>query len=138
MAVAAALVTRAELDRGECLRLLAQAVIGRVMFTTAALPAAQPVTYLLDREEIIFRAGVGSTLAAATRDTVVAFQADEINGPALTGWSVLGVGHAYEVTDPARLAELAHRPPVPWVPTDPAHTLAIPLQRLTGHRLRLT
>ncbi|WP_214364412.1 pyridoxamine 5'-phosphate oxidase family protein [Pseudonocardia sp. H11422] len=135
MAKAAELV---ELDRGECLRLLARGVIGRVVFTDAALPAAQPVNYILDGQEIIFRTSGGSKLGAAARHAVLAFQVDAINGPTLTGWSVLGVGEAYEVTDPDRLAELAQRPPVPWVPADTAHTIAIPLQRLTGRRLRCT
>lgn len=138
MAVTVELDALVELDRGECLRLLATGVIGRVVFTDAALPAAQPITYLLDCDEVIFRAGGGSKLAAATRHAVLAFEADEITGPTLTGWSVLGVGQAYQVTDPDRLAELARRPPVPWVPADTADTIAIPLQRLTGRRLRLT
>ena len=124
-----------ELDRAECLRLLAEAAIGRVVFTESALPAAQPVNYLLDDEEVVFRTANGSKLAAATRHHVVAFQVDRIDEAARTGWSVLGVGEAYEVVDPARLAELADRLPPPWVPGQGAHTISIPLQRLTGRRL---
>jgi hypothetical protein len=48
---------------------------------------------------------------------------------------VLGVGEAYEVIVPDRLAELAARLPMPWAPNRTAHTIAIPLQRLTGLRL---
>jgi nitroimidazol reductase NimA-like FMN-containing flavoprotein (pyridoxamine 5'-phosphate oxidase superfamily) len=124
-----------ELDKAECLRLLAGSEIGRVVFSDAALPAAQPVTYLLDDEEIVFCTGGGSKLAAATRNAVVAFQVDEIDTSTRTGWAVLGVGEAYEVTVPERLAELAERMPAPWAPNRTAHTIAIPLQRLTGRRL---
>jgi nitroimidazol reductase NimA-like FMN-containing flavoprotein (pyridoxamine 5'-phosphate oxidase superfamily) len=124
-----------ELDEVECLRLLAGEQIGRVVFTEAALPAAQPVTYLLDDEEIVFRTGGGGKLAAATRGAVVAFQVDRIDTGTRTGWTVLGVGQAYEVVVPARLAELAERIPAPWAPHRTAHTIAIPLQRLTGRRL---
>jgi nitroimidazol reductase NimA-like FMN-containing flavoprotein (pyridoxamine 5'-phosphate oxidase superfamily) len=130
-----ATVELAELDEVECLRLLAGQQIGRVVFTEAALPAAQPVTYLLDDEEIVFRTGGGGKLAAATRNAVVAFQVDRIDPGARTGWTVLGVGRAYEVVVPARLAELAERMPEPWAPHRTAHTIAIPLQRLTGRRL---
>jgi nitroimidazol reductase NimA-like FMN-containing flavoprotein (pyridoxamine 5'-phosphate oxidase superfamily) len=124
-----------ELDRTECLRLLAGGIVGRVVFTEAALPAAHPVTYLLDGEEITFRTTGGGKLAAATLHRVVAFQVDEIDLEARTGWSVLGVGEAYEVTEPGRLADLVKRMPPPWAPSRQDHTVAIPLQRLTGRRL---
>jgi uncharacterized protein len=131
----AATVELVELDEAECLRLLAGSEIGRVVFTDAALPAAQPVTYLLDDTEIVFRTGNGSKLAAASRNAVVAFQADRIDPSTRTGWTVLGVGQAYEVIVPQRLAELAERMPAPWAPDRTAHTIAIPLQRLSGRRL---
>ena len=131
----AAIVDLVELDEAECLRLLASGMIGRVVFTDSALPAAQPVTYLLDGEEVLFRTGGGGKLAAAARGAVVAFQVDEIDPSTRTGWTVLGVGEAYEVLVPRRLAELADRMPVPWAPGRTAHTIAVPLQRLTGRRL---
>jgi uncharacterized protein len=92
-----------ELDRAACLRLLADGQVGRIVFTEGALPAAQPVSYLLDGDEIIFRTADGSKLATTTRDAVVAFQVDQIDPASRSGWSVLGVGQAYEVTDPDRL-----------------------------------
>jgi nitroimidazol reductase NimA-like FMN-containing flavoprotein (pyridoxamine 5'-phosphate oxidase superfamily) len=124
-----------ELDRADCLLLLASGIVGRVVFTEAAMPAAHPVTYMLDGEEIVFRTAGGGKLAAATVRRVVAFQVDEIDLDARTGWSVLGVGEAYEVTDPVRLADLAARMPPAWVPHRDGHMIAIPLQRLTGRRL---
>jgi uncharacterized protein len=124
-----------ELDRDDCLRLLDQGVLGRVVYTDAAMPAAQPVNYLLDGQEVVFRTGGGSKLAAATRRAVVAVQADQIDSDTRTGWSVLGVGLAYEVTDSHRLAELAARLPVPWAAHRTAHTIAIPLDHLSGRQL---
>jgi nitroimidazol reductase NimA-like FMN-containing flavoprotein (pyridoxamine 5'-phosphate oxidase superfamily) len=121
-----------ELGHDECLRLLADALIGRVVFTEAALPAAHPVTYLLDGNEVVFRTANGGKLAAATLHHVVAFQVDDVDPGGRTGWSVLGVGEAYEVTDPRRLADLAARMPAPWAANQDSHTVAIPLQRLTG------
>jgi uncharacterized protein len=124
-----------ELGREECLRLLAGRLVGRVVFTEAALPAAHPVAYLLDGDEVLFRTANGGKLAAATLRHVVAFQVDEIDPVGRTGWSVLGIGQAYEVTDPGRLADLAARMPTPWASNHDAHTVAIPLQRLTGRVL---
>jgi nitroimidazol reductase NimA-like FMN-containing flavoprotein (pyridoxamine 5'-phosphate oxidase superfamily) len=131
----AEIVELIELGRAECLRLLAGHQIGRVVFTDAALPAAQPVTYLLDDQEIVFRATDGGKLATATRNAVVAFQADRIDPATRLGWTVLAVGQAYEVVVPERLAELAERMPLPWAPHPTAHTIAVPLQRLSGRRL---
>jgi nitroimidazol reductase NimA-like FMN-containing flavoprotein (pyridoxamine 5'-phosphate oxidase superfamily) len=127
-----------ELDHGECLRLLAGRVVGRVVFTDDALPAAQPVNYLLDGEEVVFRTGAGSKLASATRNSVVAFQVDEIDACTHIGWSVLGIGEAYEVFDPGRLADLARRQPAPGDACPWAHAIAIPLQRLTGRKLTMS
>ena len=124
-----------ELGREECLRLLAGGHVGRVVFTEAALPAAHPVAYLLDGDEVLFRTANGGKLAAATLHHIVAFQVDEIDATGRTGWSVLGVGQAYEVTDFRRLADLATRMPTPWAANHDAHTVAIPLQRLTGRVL---
>ena len=59
----------------------------------------------------------------------------EIDVERRSGWSVLGVGAAYEILDPARLSELADRLPTPWAPDRTGHCISIPLQRLTGRWL---
>jgi nitroimidazol reductase NimA-like FMN-containing flavoprotein (pyridoxamine 5'-phosphate oxidase superfamily) len=130
-------IEQVELTPVECLHLLDGPVIGRVIFTDAAMPAAQPVTFLLDGAEVVFRTRNGSKLAAASRNAVVGFEVDEIDTATRTGWSVLGIGEAYEILDPARLDDLAVRAPDPWAPGQDAHTISIPLQRLTGRRLIL-
>lgn len=126
-----------ELDRAECLRLLGTTVVGRIVFTEKALPAIRPVNYLLDGDEIVFRTAAGSALAAATRHAVVAFEVDEIDATTHTGWSVVVVGQAYEIGDIDRLVRLAHPGNVSWAPMRSAHTIAIPIHRLSGRRLEL-
>ena len=79
------------------------------------MAAAHPVTYLLDDEEVIFRTAAGGKLAAASRHHVVGFQADEIDPYTRTGWSVLGVGEAYEVVTPTRLEPV-------WKPAQRSHS----------------
>lgn len=123
-----------DLDRDACLRLLAARMVGRVVYTDGALPAAQPVNYILDDEEVLFRTGSAGKLAAATQGVVVAFQVDDIDPATRTGWSVLGVGESYEVVDPRRLAELADRL-VTWAPLPSDHVVCIPMQILTGREL---
>ncbi|GJF04786.1 pyridoxamine 5'-phosphate oxidase family protein [Pseudonocardia sp. D17] len=124
-----------ELDRGECLRLLAGAAIGRLVFTHAAMPAAHPVNFLVDGDEIVFRTCPDGPLLRAVNGVVVGFQADDVDPATRTGWSVLAVGEAYEITDPQRLAALGPRLPTQCAPGRTAHTLAIPTRRLTGRAL---
>jgi hypothetical protein len=111
-------------------------VVGRVLFTDAAMPAAQPVRYVVDGEDVIFRAAAGTKLAgAAIHRLVVGFQADQIDPHTFTGWSVLGIGTASDVTDPDRQPALRQRTePSSASPAAP-RLIAISLKRLTGHRL---
>lgn len=118
-----------------CLALLAGARIGRVIYTSAAMPAAQPVTFHIDGDDIIFCTDRGSALDLAVGGAVVAFEADDIDVDTQDGWSVLAVGHAQRVTDPQRLAHLNRRiPRSVW--TGPlTTTIAIPITQVTGRRL---
>lgn len=125
----------AEVERVECLRLLAGQRVGRVVFSDAALPAAFPVSYVLDDEEVVFRTGRGGRLAVVLPGKVVAFEVDEIDLGTRTGWSVLGVGEAYEARNPERLAELAERELEPWAPQRRDVVVCVPLQLLSGRRI---
>ena len=124
-----------ELTRAQCLQLLREETVGRVVFTSEAMPAAEPVDYILDSDEIIFHVPRDSPLATATRHTVIGFQTDDIDPTTHIGWSVLGIGETYEITDPDRHATLATRTPA-WSPDSSARTIALPLQRLSGHKIR--
>lgn len=122
------------LTRADCLLLIEDGGLGRVVFTDAAMPAVQPVEFVLDGDHAVFRVPDGGPLDAATHGTVVGFQVDDIDPGTHAGWSVLGVGRAYAVTDPGRVAAL----PAGWgAGGDAAHTVAVPLEQLSGQRIRL-
>src|SRR5689334_24972733 len=97
-----------DLRRGECLVLLAGGQVGRVVYTEDALPAARPVTYVLDGEEIVFRATPGSSLAGAAR-RVVGFEVDAMDVAMRSGWSVTGAARAGRAPDPDRPGSLSYR-----------------------------
>jgi nitroimidazol reductase NimA-like FMN-containing flavoprotein (pyridoxamine 5'-phosphate oxidase superfamily) len=124
-----------ELRRAECLAVLATVAVGRIVYTEHALPTVQPVSFFLDDEEAICRTGGQQRIAAAVDRSVVAFQADEINAADHVGWSVCGVGEAYAVVDPVRLADLPGRVPQSWHPACNSPMISVPLQRLTGNRV---
>ena len=121
-----------------CVELLTGARIGRVIYTSAAMPAAQPVTYGIDGDDIIFSTDRGSALDLAVSDAVVAFEADNIDLDTQDGWSVLAVGHAHPVTDPRRLADLGRRIPASIWTGPLTTTIAIPITQVTGRRLANT
>ncbi|TDC68563.1 pyridoxamine 5'-phosphate oxidase family protein [Actinomadura sp. GC306] len=123
------------LDEDECRALLARAEIGRIVFTHQALPAIQPVNFALSGGDIVIRTSRRARLAAAAADTVVAFEIDEFDVRARAGWSVVAVGRARHVTDPAEAAALEALPLQSWAPGEREHFIRIRPELLTGRRL---
>ena len=123
------------LARAECLRLLGCGVIGRILYTAGALPAAQPVRYALRAEEILFRTADGGILRAATGNEVVAFEVDDVDAAAGTGWTVLAVGRAHRLGDADRRTDQVRCLPHPWAAERSTDIIAVPTRLLTGRRL---
>jgi nitroimidazol reductase NimA-like FMN-containing flavoprotein (pyridoxamine 5'-phosphate oxidase superfamily) len=91
-------VTRSDpIPADECLRLLANEEVGRLIVTVTGRPQIFPVNYALDGDAIVFRTAPGTKLHAAGRSPVV-FQVDSSSGSAQPRWSVVVEGVAQEVT----------------------------------------
>lgn len=123
------------LDRAECMRLLGSVPIGRVAFTSDALPSVQPVTFVLDGEQVVFRTRPGSKLDAAARNAIVAFEVDEYDAAQRTGWSVTAVGRAAVVTDADGMDRLAKLPLQPWAAGRREHFVTISVVIVHGRRI---
>lgn len=123
-----------ELDRDECLVLLAKTHLGRLAFadTVGLLPIIVPVNYALQDGSVTFRTDKGSKLSAAMRDTSVAFEIDGLDEVRGLGWSVVVRGHAAEVTDPS---ELEHPKPRPWAPGEKSHYVRVLPSAISGRRI---
>ncbi|MFD0273662.1 pyridoxamine 5'-phosphate oxidase family protein [Kitasatospora sp. NPDC127111] len=90
------------LDQRRCLRLLAGASVGRVVYTVGALPAVLPIRYRLGRDgSVLLRATARSELVRAVAGALVAFEAGEVDATDGTGWSVTVLGRADVSDDPA-------------------------------------
>jgi uncharacterized protein len=123
------------LRHDECLALLGTAILGRIGVSSDALPIVLPINFRFDGGRILFRTGVGTKLDAATNNAVVAFEVDEIDPVAHTGWSVVVRGVARELTDPHELAEV-QRPPLPrWAPGPDHRVVAIQPELVSGRRI---
>ena len=123
------------LDREECLRLLADGGTGRIALTVRALPAILPVRFVLDGECIVIRTGATSTLAAATRSAVVAFEADGHDDEPRREWSVVATGLADHITDEVEQARLESLTLPRWVGNDDGCLVAIAIEQLGGRRV---
>ncbi|MFI0938439.1 pyridoxamine 5'-phosphate oxidase family protein [Streptomyces sp. NPDC021020] len=123
------------LGRQECLRLLAQAPVGRVVYTRHALPAVLPVDFSLEEDtSVLLRTSARSDLAGAVDGVVVAFEADDFAPAAGSGWTVVVTGRATVVTDPAEHARLART--APWTPVRDGVFVRITSEMVTGRELR--
>jgi len=122
------------LTREESIELLSSAVVGRVVFTLSALPAVVPVTFGVLDDALVLRTSEGTRLAAAADGGVLAFEADEIDPVARTGWSVVVTGIAELVTDPMRRARI-HAIVEPFVSGENDVDVSLPLTVVTGRRL---
>jgi nitroimidazol reductase NimA-like FMN-containing flavoprotein (pyridoxamine 5'-phosphate oxidase superfamily) len=122
------------LTEGECLRLAATRPVGRVAVSISALPAVFPVNFCVVEAAVYFLTSAGTKLDAAARNSVVAFQVDDFDSFAHTGWSVLIVGTAELVSADAveRLAPLRVRP---WVRGERANVVRVAAELVSGRRL---
>jgi nitroimidazol reductase NimA-like FMN-containing flavoprotein (pyridoxamine 5'-phosphate oxidase superfamily) len=123
------------LDDAQCRELLQEGGVGRVGVSRHALPVIVPVNYTMIDEHITFWSAPGVKLDAAQAHTVVAFEVDRFDENQRSGWSVLVIGLAREVHDPAAL-ETARRVGLrPWVHGDRSHLVQIGMEFISGRRI---
>ncbi|MEJ2855550.1 MULTISPECIES: pyridoxamine 5'-phosphate oxidase family protein [unclassified Saccharothrix] len=122
------------LPREECLRLLSTASIGRLVYTDRALPVVHPVVYVLDGESVVLRVPEGSATLAA-RDTIVAFEIDDVEPDLSKGWTVMAVGHLTEVLDEPWLTRVRQLPLASRGYGRQDHYLAVRLEVVSGRRI---
>ncbi|MDF3299122.1 pyridoxamine 5'-phosphate oxidase family protein [Streptomyces tropicalis] len=125
-----------ELQRPECLHLLASAPVGRIVHTRHALPAVLPVNFSLDGDgAVVLRTSASSELVRAIDGAVVAFEADEMDAATRAGWSVVVTGAASVVTDAAEHERLTRSGPRSWVPAPREVFVRIEPELVTGREL---
>ncbi|HLK00621.1 MAG TPA: pyridoxamine 5'-phosphate oxidase family protein [Streptosporangiaceae bacterium] len=123
------------LGQEECLRLLGTVPVGRIIYTRQALPAVELVNFILHDGSIVFRTSASGKLAAAIRETVVAFEADSVSSASHVGWSVTAIGKARMVTGQAAIESLDQTGLSSWVPGPHEYFVSIVPSILTGRRL---
>lgn len=126
------------LAREECLRLLSGASIGRVAVSMNALPAIFPVNFAVLGEDVVFRTGTGMKLSAAVTNSIVAFEVDDFDHERHSGWSVMVVGKASEITAGSDLEAAERLDLRPWaVGIHQTRFIRIDTQIISGRRTPL-
>ncbi|MFF2503700.1 helix-turn-helix domain-containing protein [Streptomyces sp. NPDC058067] len=125
-----------KLSEKECRALVSTHGVGRIGLQLPDGPLILPVNYSITRDgSIAFRTDPGS-VAAAADGHVVAFEVDRIDDAMSEGWSVLLVGLATAVTDPAVARELAEQAySSPWAGGDRTQWMVVRPRRTTGRRV---
>jgi nitroimidazol reductase NimA-like FMN-containing flavoprotein (pyridoxamine 5'-phosphate oxidase superfamily) len=126
------------LSRSESMALLTRSRVGRLVFTEHALPAVTPVPFAFLADEIVTHSSGDTGLAAAaTRGRVLAFEVDDIDPAARTGWSVVVVGEPELVTSAEDRERIDHAL-APWAPAQQDVCIRLPLTVVTGRRIAST
>jgi nitroimidazol reductase NimA-like FMN-containing flavoprotein (pyridoxamine 5'-phosphate oxidase superfamily) len=125
------------LPREEALRLLRSVSVGRLVFTHLALPAIRPVNHVVEGNQVVIRAYLGTAIDTAVGDNagmVVAYEADLIDPDSHLGWSVIIVGRASRLADGLE-ADRYRRLLQPWVENGSDDVIAIRADMVDGFRL---
>src|SRR6202142_3824164 len=117
------------LTRDECLHLLDEADVARVLLSLGALPAALPARIALSqRDHLVISSRENAVLLAARRGDVISVQIDGLDADD-NPWSVMvtGIARAASVGDcePEKLSRIAKRGTA---------LVTVPLSVVTGQR----
>lgn len=126
----------AELDRSECLRLLAREEVGRLAVAVAGHPDVFPVNYVLDGETIVFCTAEGTKFASLFISDSVAFETDALDEASGDAWSVVVQAKAEEIAMHDLVDDTAF-PLYPWSATTKSRFVRLTPQQITGRRFHV-
>jgi nitroimidazol reductase NimA-like FMN-containing flavoprotein (pyridoxamine 5'-phosphate oxidase superfamily) len=127
-----------ELARAECLNLLRRTHFGRLAVSRGeGAPIIRPLNYVFDRrsQSVVFRTERGSKLHGLLRAKEAAFEIDGVEPGGRTGWSVVIIGVADEVTIPSEIRRLEQLGLEVWAPGPRSHWVRIRARTVSGRRI---
>ena len=126
-----------ELDGRTCAELLAVSWMGRLAVTVDDHPEVFPVNHAFDpvTGDIAFPSRTGTKLHAALSAPWVAFEVDGVMEHDSSGWSVLVIGRAEEMTDPRDIERMTGLRHARWALSEHSRWLRIRPVRVTGRRI---
>lgn len=122
----------ARLTADECLELLAQTQVGRLIVVLDERPEVFPVNYAMRGNEILVLTAEGGKLAAVAVAPAVAFEIDHADDD--VAWSVVVHGKARILSSFSDVEEADKVGLRPWEPTTKHNYVSIPVDEATGRR----
>ncbi len=124
------------LPEDEAWELVGRRELGRLVVCIAGVPEVFPVNYRLDTDgAVVVRTAPGLKLAGAVLGGEVAFEVDEIDEAARTGWSVVIHGPATEVVGTEARLRADDLGVDPWIASPRHRYLRVAPGRITGRRV---
>jgi nitroimidazol reductase NimA-like FMN-containing flavoprotein (pyridoxamine 5'-phosphate oxidase superfamily) len=130
-----------EIDRAECLRLIAPSGVGRIAFTGRFGPMVLAVGYTLHEDTIVFLTAQDSATEEDLRTGIahaeykVAFEIDEFDVTERVGWSVMVQGAAHHVDSSAERSALLDAGVEAWPEGARQHFIRIAPTMISGRRI---
>jgi nitroimidazol reductase NimA-like FMN-containing flavoprotein (pyridoxamine 5'-phosphate oxidase superfamily) len=95
------------------------------------------LNYIFDprSQSVVFRTAPGTKLGSLLREEDAAFEIDGIDAGGRTGWSVVIVGVADEVTGPGEMRRLDKLGLEVWAPGERTHWVRIRARTVSGRRI---
>ncbi|HLM21062.1 MAG TPA: pyridoxamine 5'-phosphate oxidase family protein [Propionibacteriaceae bacterium] len=124
-----------ELDRQECLDLLAAKSVGRIAYAVDKGARILPVNYILSNDAIIFRTIPDAEISHHALEAMCAFEVDETDEFFQAGWSVVAVGRLELATEEDFASMRYGKLPEPWAGGDRWMFLRLPCDQVSGRRV---
>ncbi|MFI7495855.1 pyridoxamine 5'-phosphate oxidase family protein [Kocuria sp. M4R2S49] len=103
-----------ELAPGDCWDRLRADGVARLAVVVDGAPEIFPINYVVDRDTIVFRSGLGTKVSGALEGRAVALEIDGHDPSTATAWSVVVKGGAESVRPGHALMEALQLPLFPW------------------------
>ena len=98
-----------ELARSDCISRLLTSQVGRIALSIRSLPMILPVSYRLDRDDVLVSTVAAPHVVACVYRNVVTFQVDDVDFESGERWSVSVTGLARPATVISPASELRSR-----------------------------
>lgn len=128
-----------ELERDECLALLATQRLGRLGVVVDGVPLVLPMQFALEGQTIVLQTNQGAKTFHVPL-TSVSFEVDHVDWEQGVGWSVIvqGIGEDISTAIDERSRELRSLATHSWAPEPADRWLTIVPRAITGRRVRST
>ena len=124
-----------ELDRKECLELLAAKSVGRLAYAAHYGARILPVNYVLADDSIIFRTLPNGAIFHHALNSMCAFEVDDTDEFFESGWSVVATGFL-ELATRDDFEHMRHgKLPQPWATGNRRTFVRLPCTQLSGRRV---